>query len=217
MEKSKRTTMKLAIGSSAAVAVFTILFVVALMTTFDFSAWNGIETYADNFRTSSLTTVIPSIFLAVSYLIFNVSVHYLTSDDKKIWSHLAMNFGLIYIAISMANYFIQLITVMPSIMNGSLGGLEKLVAGYPNSIFYALMGSYFFMCISLFFEGLVFHKQIKVFMYLASLYCILSFIIGGVLGMSFFMILGALCWFIGTVAGMIMISIYYIKQLKLKE
>jgi hypothetical protein len=37
-----------------------------------------------------------------------------------------------------------------------LDGLEKLVSDYPNSVFFALMGSYFFMCVSVFFEGLLY-------------------------------------------------------------
>ncbi|WP_410496508.1 hypothetical protein QTL86_03580 [Cellulosilyticum sp. ST5] len=214
MEKTKKATMKIAICSSIAVAFFTIFFVVALITTFDFGTWEGIESYAKKFQPINLLTVIPSILLAVSFLIFNVSVHYLASADKKIWSHLAMNFGLVYSTISLANYLIQLITVMPSIMSGSLNGLEKMVSGYPNSIFYALMGSYFFMCISLFFEGLLYKKQIRIFLFLSSIICVLSFIIGAMLSISIFMILGAICWITGTVGGMLMISIFYINELK---
>lgn len=95
-----------------------------------------------------------------------------------------MNFGLIYITISLANYLIQLITVMPSVVSGSLDGLEKLVSGYPDSVFFALMGSYFFMCISLFFEGLLYKKGIRLFLFIASIGCITFFIIGAVFSCS---------------------------------
>lgn len=135
MGNTKTVARKMVVGTSVAVALFIILFVVALITTFDFSTWNGIEDYAKNFKPISLLTIIPSIFLAISYLMHSVSVHYLVDQDKKLWSHLAMNFGLVYLTISLANYLIQSITVMPSIMNGSLTGLEKMVSGYPNSIF----------------------------------------------------------------------------------
>lgn len=214
MEKAKRITMKMAIMSSIAVAVFTVLFVIALITTFNFNPWNGIESYAEDFKPIQLLTVIPSILLAVSFLIFCVSVHYLSHDDQKIWSHLAMNFGLVYITISLANYLIQLITVTPSVMSGSLNGLEKLVSGYPNSVFFALMGSYFFMCISLFFEGLLFKKGIRLFLFIASIGCVAFFIVGAIFSITIFLMLGAICWIGGTVIAMLLISKYYLKEFK---
>lgn len=215
MNKTKRITMKLAIASSLAVAVFTTLFVIALITTFNFSTWDGIEKYAAGFKPIQLLTVIPSILLAISFLIFCVSVHYLSSDEQKIWSHLAMNFGLIYITISLANYLIQLITVMPNVMSGSLDGLEKLVSGYPTSVFFALMGSYFFMCISLFFEGLLYKKAIRLFLFIASIGCITFFIVGAVFSATIFLILGAVSWIGGTIIAMLLITKYYLKEIML--
>lgn len=214
MDKVKRITLKMAIISSISVAVFTVLFVIALITTFNFSTWNGIESYAEGFKPMQLLTVIPSILLAVSFLIFCVSVHYLSHDDQKIWSHLAMNFGLVYATISLANYLIQLITVMPSVMSGSLNGLEKLVSGYPNSVFFALMGSYFFMCISLFFEGLIFKKKIRLLLFVASIGCIVFFIVGALFSITVFFIIGAISWIGGTVIAMLLISSYYLKEIK---
>lgn len=214
MDKAKRITMKMVIISSISVAIFTVFFVIALITTFNFNTWNGIESYADGFKPIQLLTVIPSILLAVSFLIFCVSVHYLSHYNQKIWSHLAMNFGLVYITISLANYLIQLITVMPSVMSGSLNGLEKLVSGYPNSIFFALMGSYFFMCISLFFEGLIFKKGIRLLLFIASIGCIAFFIVGAIFSNTVFFIIGAISWIGGTVIAMILISSYYLKELK---
>lgn len=205
MNNIDNNTARIASYSAIAVAVFTLLFVIALITTFSFDAWEGIDIYAENFRPLNLLTIVPSILLAISFLIFCVSIHYYVSDKRKIWSHLAMNFGLVYITISMANYLIQLITVMPSVMNGSLGGLDKMVSGYPNSIFYALMGSYFFMCIALFFVGLVFEKWIRFFLFVASLICIAFFILGAILSVSILMMVGAICWIMGTIISMIMI------------
>ena len=111
----KKISAKIAACSAIAVAVFTLFLVIALITTFDFEVWKGIEVYAKNFKPLNLMTIIPSILLAISFLIFCVSIHYFVADERKIWSHLAMNFGLVYIVISMANYLIQLITVMPSV------------------------------------------------------------------------------------------------------
>ncbi|MPN42775.1 hypothetical protein SDC9_190333 [bioreactor metagenome] len=125
-----------------------------------------------------------------------------------------MNFGLVYITISLANYLIQLITVTPSVMSGSLNGLEKLVSGYPNSVFFALMGSYFFMCISLFFEGLLFKKEIRLFLFIASIGCVSFFIASAIFSVTIFLMLGAICWIGGTVIAMTLISNYYLKKIK---
>ena len=111
----------------------------------------------------SATDPVPSILLAISYVIFVSGLHIYASDYKKIWSQLALSFGLLYAGISIANYLIQLVTVIPSIQNGMLEGLALFVSGYSNSIFYALMASYFLMCISLFFVAFVFSKNEKKF------------------------------------------------------
>lgn len=99
-------------------------------------------------------------------------------------------------------------------MSGSLNGLEMLVPGYPNSIFFALMGSYFFMCISLFFEGLLFKNEIRLFLFIASFGCIVSFLIGAISSITVFLMLGAVGWIVGTVIGMLLIAKCYIKEIE---
>jgi len=76
-----------------------------------------------------------------------VAIHYFVQEERKIFSHLSIAFGLMYAIISVANYLIQIITVIPGIENHYLDGLEILAAGNPNSVFFALMASYFFMFI----------------------------------------------------------------------
>ena len=119
-----------------------------------------------------------------------------------------MNFGIIYSTISLANYFIQLISIMPSVMNGNLNGIDIFVSGYPNSIFFALMASYFLMCISYFFTALVFeNKWIRFWLFLGSLGCVLMFVIGVLTSINIFMMIGAMCWITGTTIGMFMIAL----------
>lgn len=114
-----------------------------------------------------------------------------------------MNFGLIYAGISIANYLIQLITVMLSIEAGETDGLALLVSGYPNSVFYALMASYFLMCISLLFVALVFSKNEKTQRRIRRLFQCASLAIplyscGAIFEVTILMVGGAFCWFIGT-------------------
>lgn len=220
MEKENRLIYKVCSISAMAVAVFTLLFIVLLGCTFDFSEWEGIISYKSNFRPIQMLTVVPSILLAISYVIFVSGLHIYTSDYKKIWSQLALSFGLLYAGISIANYLIQLVTVIPSIQNGMLEGLALFVSGYSNSIFYALMASYFLMCISLFFAAFVFSRNEKKYkwvrrLFLCSALAIPLFLIGALFDIAIIMMLGALSWLVGATVGMIILSVCFQKEVHL--
>lgn len=214
----KRKALILGFWSAIAVAIFTIFFIIALPLTYNFSKWSGIEAYAQAFKPVQMLTVLPSILLASSYVIFTVSIHYYADEDNMIWSHLGVVFGLIYATISIINYLIQIITVMPSITNMQLSGLEVFVAGYPNSIFFALMASYFFMCISSLFIAFVFNKEetqrgIRLLFIgtgISGPLCLL----GVFVETSITMPLSAVLWFICLSTGSIKIAIYFKKLLK---
>jgi hypothetical protein len=161
---------------------------VALALTFtpNFTSWEGIKIYSVNFKPMQMFTVFPSIIMTCAYVVFTVAIHYYAQEEKKIFSHLSIAFGLMYAIISVANYLVQIITVILSIENNYLDGLEILVAGYPNSVFFALMASYFFMCVSALFVSFVFgnekgQKSIKI-LFLSSLcsvpICLLCVILG---------------------------------------
>lgn len=159
----REKVLRLGFWSAIAVAIFTVGFIVTLPLTFlpNFTEWTGIENYAQTFKPLQMLTVFPSILLASAYMIFTVSIHYYSENDKKIWSHLSIVFGLMYATISSLNYLIQIITVIPSMVSSRPNGLEAFVAGNSNSIFFALMASYFFMCISALFISFTFNKKEK--------------------------------------------------------
>lgn len=217
---AKRKTLILGIWSSIVVVVSMVGFVSTLLLTFmpNLNPWNGIEAYANNFKPLQMLTIIPSLILASAYIIFTVCIHYYAESDKKIWSHLSIAFGLMYAVISTANYFIQIITVIPSIESKNLNGLEVFVAGYPNSIFYALMASYFFMCISTLFAGFVFNnekgqREIKWLFIIAILtipFCVLCILPG----LSVLMPFAGLVWFVCLTAGFIKTALHFRKLLK---
>lgn len=216
MEKKDLINHKICYLSAIAVMVFTLLFVILLIFTFDFSEWKGIVSYRNSFSPIHMLTVVPSILLAISYVVFVSTLHIYASDNKKIWSQLALSFGLLYSGISIANYLIQLITVIPSIQNGTTEGLALFVSGYSNSVFYALMASYFLMCLSLLFAAFVFTKENKSQRWIRRLFkcsalAIPLFLIGATLNIRPIMISGAVCWLIGTTGGMLVLTIYFRK------
>lgn len=218
MEKEKRIVYKVCCVSAIAVAIFTLLFVVALVLTYDFTEWTGIENYCNDFRPIQMLTVIPSLLLAVSYVGFVSSLHIYSSDSKKIWSQLALSFGLLYSGISIANYLIQLVTVIPSVQNGITEGLVFLVSGYSNSVFFALMASYFLMCISLFFSAFVFERESKRYKWVHSLFAcsvlaVPLYLIGSIFNVAIIMMIGAICWLSAATIGMTLLAICFYKKI----
>jgi len=202
------------------VAIFILAFIITLVFTFDFSEWKGIDNFQSTFRPIQMLTVAPSLLLAISYVVFVSGLHIYASENKKIWSQLAVSFGLLYAGISIANYLIQLITVIPSIQNGTTEGLALLASGYSNSVFYALMASYFLMCISLFFAAFVFSKEEKTTKRIRRLFqctalAIPLYLTGAVFNMTVLMMGGAICWIAGTTIGMFF-SAYYFNMEKSK-
>lgn len=166
----------------------------------------GIDSYKSTFRPIQMLTVVPSLLLAISYVIFISVLHIYASEDNKIWS-------LLYAGISISNYLIQLITVIPSIQNGTTEGLVPLVSGYSNSVFYALMASYFLMCISLLFASFIFIKEDKTQKCIRRLFqctalAIPLFLIGAIFSITIVVMSGAICWIIGTTIGMFVLSAY---------
>ena len=218
---AKRKALILGFWSSIVVTVSMVGFMSALLLTFmpNLAPWNGIEAYANSFKPMHiLGTVIPSLILASAYIIFTVCIHYYAEDDKKIWSHLSIVFGLMYAVISTANYFIQIITVIPGIESKNLNGLEVFAAGNPNSIFYALMASYFFMCVSALFAGFVFdskkgQREIK-WLFIIAIMSIPVCILFMLLGLSVLMPVAGFIWFACLTSGFIKTALYFHKLLK---
>lgn len=82
MGKEKNVIYKICCLSASAVAIFTLMFLVSLIT-FDFSEWMGIDNYQSTFRPIQMFAVIPSLLLAISYVIFVSGLHIYASDKRK--------------------------------------------------------------------------------------------------------------------------------------
>jgi len=76
-----------------------------------------------------------SLCIVVPFLIEILALHYATADDKKIWSHAALIFTVIYAVFVTANYVIQLATVIPMTLKGA-GDEIKILSQTPHSMFW---------------------------------------------------------------------------------
>ena len=68
----------------------------------------------------------PSMFLALSFLIMMVSVHYYAAEDKRIWSQIGMLFAVAYFVFVNIVYFTVLTVTMPHNLNGDIASVEIL-------------------------------------------------------------------------------------------
>lgn len=76
-----------------------------------------------------------SLCIVVPFLIEMLALYYATADDKKIWSHAALIFTVIYAVFVTANYVVQLATVIPMTLKGA-GDEIKILSQTPHSMFW---------------------------------------------------------------------------------
>jgi len=99
----------------------------------------------------------PSLFLASSFLVLIVSVHQLSSADRKVWSHSAVVFATAYAVLVSLNYFVQLTWVAPRLAAGQTQNIQPFEFIVFDSFIYSvdLLG-YSFMSLSTLFAARVF-------------------------------------------------------------
>jgi hypothetical protein len=80
----------------------------------------------------------PGILLALIFIVLVVCIHSYASSDRKIFSHIALSFAVIYATIILIDYFIQFTIVIPSILTGETAGLSLFTQYNPHGFFIAL-------------------------------------------------------------------------------
>jgi hypothetical protein len=76
-----------------------------------------------------------SLCIVVPFLFEMLALHYLAPPEKKIWSHAALLFTIMYAVFVVANYVVQLATVIPMTVKGEAGQIGMLVQS-PHSLFW---------------------------------------------------------------------------------
>ena len=80
----------------------------------------------------------PGILLALIFIVLMVCIHSYAPSDRKIFSHIALSFAVIYATIILIDYFIQFAVVIPSILTGETAGLSLFTQYNPHGFFIAL-------------------------------------------------------------------------------
>lgn len=96
----------------------------------------------------------------VGYVMFIISLHYAASEEKKIFSHIAMVFSIISATVLFIDYAVQVSVVPVSLMKGETDGIPLLIQYNGNGIFIALEELGFVtMSLSLFFASFIFNVR----------------------------------------------------------
>jgi hypothetical protein len=99
----------------------------------------------------------PSLFLGSSFLVLMVSVHQLSSPDRRVWTHSAIAFATAYAVLVSINYFVQLTWIVPRLASGRTHGIEPFLFTPFDSFIYSVdILGYSFMSVATLFAAQAF-------------------------------------------------------------
>ena len=88
-----------------------------------------------------------------------LALHYVVPAEKKFWSHAALIFAVLYAPFVVANYIVQLATVIPMVSNG-MGDQIELLKQTPHSLIWDFDAiGYIFMGLATFVAIPIFEKK----------------------------------------------------------
>ncbi|QGX39778.1 hypothetical protein [Permianibacter aggregans] len=80
----------------------------------------------------------PSLLLALAFVALMVGVHHATDPARKIYSHMALSFAIIYATLVSIVYYVQLSFVLPRLNAGNTEGISLLLFTPFDSFLYAI-------------------------------------------------------------------------------
>jgi hypothetical protein len=100
-----------------------------------------------------------SLCIVIPFVLEILALHYVTPDGKRFWSHAALTFTTLYAVFVTANYVVQLVTVIPMTLKGSLEEV-RILQQTPHSLFWDFDAlGYIFMGLATLAAIPVFEKQ----------------------------------------------------------
>ncbi|HEY8269636.1 MAG TPA: hypothetical protein VIG33_02005 [Pseudobdellovibrionaceae bacterium] len=76
-----------------------------------------------------------SLCIVVPFVLAILSLHYLTPERKRFWTHASLLFSVIYSVFVIANYVVQLATVVPAKLIGNIDSI-RILDQTPHSLFW---------------------------------------------------------------------------------
>jgi len=151
------STKAVGFWSAALATGFSITYIVGQIA--EWLGWLGSRGGPESASTPLGLVVLltPSLFLGSSFLVLAVSIHQLSSPDRRIWSHAAVAFATAYAVLISVNYYVQLAWVAPRLAGGRVAGIEPFLFVPFDSFLYAVdILGYSFMSVATLFAAMVF-------------------------------------------------------------
>jgi hypothetical protein len=159
-----------------------------------------------------------SLGIVIPFLLAMLALHYTTAPEKKFWSHAAMLLSVMYAVFVTANYVVQLATVVPAKMNGTISEI-KLLEQTPHSLFwdfdalgYILMGIAMLFALPV-FEKTGFQKWVRLSFLANGLMTPLISIVYFYPVYSERLLMLGMPWGITAPLAMLMLALYFKKQI----
>ena len=164
----------------------------------------------------------PAIVLLIVYMMLMTAVYYGSPENKKIYSHIGLFFAVSAAMILIADYFIQLSVVQPSLLKNETDGISLLSQYNPHGIFIVLEDlGYFIMAIAFLFMAPVFHgtklknviRWVFIASFLLTVFAFVYFTVTHGINREYRFEIAAISinWFTLIVSG-ILLSIYFNKS-----
>lgn len=114
---------------------------------------------AFNFPSDEILIYSTSLCIVIPFLLAILALHYVTPVEKRYWSHAALLFSIIYAVFVTANYVVQLATVIPMKMKGTVDEV-RVLEQTPHSLFWDFDAlGYIFMGLATLIAIPAFEKQ----------------------------------------------------------
>lgn len=160
-----------------------------------------------------------SLGIATPFLLAMLALHYSISVQKRIWSHAALLFTVLYVGYVNINYVVQLTTVLPALSKGELGTLA-VINQTPHSMFWDVDAlGYINMGIATLLAAPVFRsKGIELW---AKRFFIANAIMTPIIGYVYFyptfsssLLMIGLPWAITAPGSILLLALYFRKKMK---
>lgn len=102
-----------------------------------------------------------SLCIVIPFILAMLALHHATPPEKQFWSHAALLLTILYAVFVTANYVVQLATVIPAKLNGSLADI-RVLDQTPHSLFWDFDAlGYIFMGLAMLLAVPAFEKKDK--------------------------------------------------------
>jgi hypothetical protein len=156
--------------------------------------------------------------IPVPFVIAMVALHYSAPNDKKIWTHIGLLFAVIYTTYVALNYVVQLATVIPASLIGTLGEV-RILDQTPHSLFWDVDAlGYIFLALSTLFASFLFSN--RGFDRWVKWFFIANFLVTPLISFVYFyptfsytLLLLATPWVITASGSMLVLALYFKRQI----